>query len=165
MFVALVAGTLALVVQTWAQAHLAPSRAAVVMTMEPVSAAAFAVALGGEVLTGRLLVGGTLALAAMWLADRPSTEPIEELADRLSDLQAYDAARADARSPRGSTTTSVKPCQPAALVSSAASAGATTAGSWSGWSQADSTRRTPALRSFFRSTRATRCSPSRNGST
>ena len=46
---ALVAGAAALVVQTWAQARLAPTRAAVIMTMEPVWAGVFAVLLGGEV--------------------------------------------------------------------------------------------------------------------
>ncbi len=66
---ALVAGAAALVVQTWAQAHLAPARAAVVMTMEPVWAAGFGVALGGEQLGGRVAVGGLLVLAAMYLAE------------------------------------------------------------------------------------------------
>ncbi len=129
LFAALVAGTLALVVQTWAQAHLAPARAAVVMTMEPVWAATFAVLLGGEMLTGRLLVGGSLVLAAMWLAERPSKEPIEGLAERLTDPQAQHAWSEAARSPRGSTTTADRPCQAEALASSAASADATTAGS------------------------------------
>jgi drug/metabolite transporter (DMT)-like permease len=57
-YMALGASALALVAQTWAQAHLAPARAAVVMTMEPVFAAVFAVALGGEAVTARMLVGG-----------------------------------------------------------------------------------------------------------
>jgi drug/metabolite transporter (DMT)-like permease len=39
------------------------------MTMEPVFAAFFAVALGGEVLTTRLLVGGALVLTAMYVAE------------------------------------------------------------------------------------------------
>ena len=49
--IALVAGALSLVAQAWAQAHLTATRAAVVMTMEPVFAASFAVLPGGEVLT------------------------------------------------------------------------------------------------------------------
>ena len=44
VYMALVAGAIALVLQTWAQAHLPPTRAAIVMTMEPVFAALFAVA-------------------------------------------------------------------------------------------------------------------------
>jgi drug/metabolite transporter (DMT)-like permease len=69
VFMALVAGAAALVVQTWAQAHLAPTRAAVIMTMEPVWAGLFAVVLGGEVLGARVLVGGTVVLAAMYLVE------------------------------------------------------------------------------------------------
>lgn len=70
-YVAVVAGALALLVQTWAQAHLAATRAAVIMTMEPVWAAGFAVVLGGEVLGWRVLVGGALVLVAMYLAEQP----------------------------------------------------------------------------------------------
>lgn len=69
LYMALVAGALALLVQTWAQAHMAATRAAIVMTMEPVFAAAFAVALGGEHLTARMVGGGVLVLAAMYLAE------------------------------------------------------------------------------------------------
>lgn len=43
LYMALVAGAFALVAQTWAQAHMSATRAAIVMTMEPVFAAAFAV--------------------------------------------------------------------------------------------------------------------------
>ncbi|RJK94891.1 DMT family transporter [Vallicoccus soli] len=71
LYVALVAGAFALVVQTWAQAHLPPTRAAVVMTLEPVWAAGFAVAFAGEVLGWRTLVGGLLVLAAMYLCEVP----------------------------------------------------------------------------------------------
>ncbi|HSK25505.1 MAG TPA: DMT family transporter [Jiangellales bacterium] len=69
VYMALVAGALALVAQTWAQAHLTATRAAVVMTMEPVFAAFFAVLIGGELLTTRMLVGGTLVLAAMYVVE------------------------------------------------------------------------------------------------
>ncbi|WP_238694465.1 DMT family transporter [Nocardioides daphniae] len=69
LYMALVAGAAALFVQTWAQAHLPPTRCAIIMSMEPVFAAAFAVALGGESLTSRLLVGGALVLAAMLVVE------------------------------------------------------------------------------------------------
>ena len=49
---ALVAGAFALIVQTWAQAHLTPTRAAIAMTMEPVFASTFAVLFGTESVTG-----------------------------------------------------------------------------------------------------------------
>jgi drug/metabolite transporter (DMT)-like permease len=79
LYTALAAGALALVLQTWAQGHLSATRAAVIMTMEPVFAAGFAVALGGENLTLRMLAGGALVLAAMYLVElTPSREPPTE---------------------------------------------------------------------------------------
>jgi drug/metabolite transporter (DMT)-like permease len=83
IYLALIAGALTMVLQTWAQARVEASRAAVIMAMEPVWAAAFAVAFGGESLTGRMIIGGGAILAAMYLvelaperatAERP-TEP------------------------------------------------------------------------------------------
>ncbi|MFL6178036.1 MAG: DMT family transporter [Ornithinibacter sp.] len=73
LYMALVAGALALWAQTWAQAHLTATRAAIVMALEPVFAALFAVTLGGESLTGRMLVGGALVVAAMYLVELRST--------------------------------------------------------------------------------------------
>ncbi|RMB61701.1 DMT family transporter [Tessaracoccus antarcticus] len=64
LYTAVIAGALTMLLQTWAQGHLSPTKVAVVMTLEPVFATAFAVALGGETLTGRLLAGGALILAA-----------------------------------------------------------------------------------------------------
>jgi drug/metabolite transporter (DMT)-like permease len=69
LYMALVAGAGAMVMQSWAQAHLPAARAAIVMTTEPVFAAAFAVAFGSDVLTGRMLAGGALVLAAMYLVE------------------------------------------------------------------------------------------------
>jgi drug/metabolite transporter (DMT)-like permease len=57
------------VLQTWAQARVEPARAAVVMAMEPVWAAAFAVAFGGERLTVRMVTGGLAILTAMYLVE------------------------------------------------------------------------------------------------
>jgi len=73
LYMALIAGALALWAQTWAQAHLTATRAAIVMALEPVFAALFAVTLGGESLTGRMLVGGALVVAAMYLVELRST--------------------------------------------------------------------------------------------
>ncbi len=69
LYMAIVAGAAALWAQTWAQAHLTATRAAIVMALEPVFAALFAVALGGETLTGRMLFGGALVVAAMYLVE------------------------------------------------------------------------------------------------
>ena len=65
VYMALVAGALALLAQTWAQAHLAPTRTAIIMSTEPVFAAFFAVLLGGEGVTTRMVAGGLMVLAAM----------------------------------------------------------------------------------------------------
>ena len=69
LYMALVAGAGAMLMQTWAQSHLPATRAAIVMTTEPVFAAAFAVALGSDVLSWRMLLGGGLILAAMYLVE------------------------------------------------------------------------------------------------
>ncbi|MFF1816904.1 DMT family transporter [Kribbella sp. NPDC058245] len=69
VYMALIAGALALIVQTWAQAHLTPTRAAIAMTMEPVFASTFAVLFGSESVTWRMLTGGALVLAAMFLVE------------------------------------------------------------------------------------------------
>ena len=65
LYMALVAGALALLLQTWAQAHLPATSSAIIMTMEPVFAAFFAVLFGGESLTVRMAFGGALVLGAM----------------------------------------------------------------------------------------------------
>ena len=70
---ALIAGAGALWAQTWAQAHLTATRAAIVMALEPVFAAFFAVLLGGETLTRRMLVGGAMVVAAMYLVELKAT--------------------------------------------------------------------------------------------
>lgn len=73
------AGVGAIVVQTWAQKYISAPRAAIVMTMEPVFAATFAVALGGEPLTYRLLIGGSLILFAMVSTEAYSTWRLRRL--------------------------------------------------------------------------------------
>lgn len=80
---ALLATAVAFVVQTWAQAHLSPTRAAVVMTMEPVFAGAFAVLLAREVLGWRTLLGGTLVLVAMVLTEVGPRRGAEGAVERL----------------------------------------------------------------------------------
>lgn len=65
VYMAVVVGALGLLGQTWAQAHLPPTRSAIIMSMEPVFASFFAVWLGGEDLTSRLLLGGGMVLVAM----------------------------------------------------------------------------------------------------
>jgi drug/metabolite transporter (DMT)-like permease len=62
------ATAIAFFIQTWAQTLLAPIRAAIVMTMEPVFAGVFA-AIAGEHLSWRVLAGGALVLAAMYAVE------------------------------------------------------------------------------------------------
>jgi drug/metabolite transporter (DMT)-like permease len=69
LYMAVFAGAAAMIGQTWAQAHLPPTRAAIIMSMEPVFAALFAVLLGGESMTLRMVFGGLLVLAAMLMAE------------------------------------------------------------------------------------------------
>jgi drug/metabolite transporter (DMT)-like permease len=77
VYMAVFAGALALAGQTWAQAHLPPTRSAIIMSMEPVFAAFFAVLLGGELLTGRMLLGGLLVLTAMLIVELAPRRKIE----------------------------------------------------------------------------------------
>jgi drug/metabolite transporter (DMT)-like permease len=77
VYMAVFAGALALAGQTWAQAHLPPTRSAIIMSMEPVFAAFFAVLLGGELLTPRMLVGGMLVLTAMLVVELVPRRRIE----------------------------------------------------------------------------------------
>jgi drug/metabolite transporter (DMT)-like permease len=76
-YMAVFAGALSMLGQTWAQAHLPPTRAAIIMTMEPVFAAFFAVLLGGESLTLRMGLGGLLVLAAMLMVELAPRRRIE----------------------------------------------------------------------------------------
>jgi drug/metabolite transporter (DMT)-like permease len=69
LYMAIFAGAGAMIGQTWAQAHLPPTRAAIIMSMEPVFAALFAVLFGGESATVRMIFGGLLVLAAMLTAE------------------------------------------------------------------------------------------------
>ena len=77
LYMAIVAGALAMLGQTWAQAHLPPTRSAIIMSMEPVFAASFAVALGGEGVTSRLLIGGAMVLAAMLVVELVPRRKVE----------------------------------------------------------------------------------------
>ena len=83
LYMALIAGAAAMAMQVWAQAHLPATRAAIVMTTEPVFAAIFAITFGTDVFGWRMLVGGALVLAAMYVV---------ELAPRRSAALAAEAA-------------------------------------------------------------------------
>ena len=77
LYMALIAGAAAMLAQTWAQSHLPPTRCAIIMSMEPVFAAFFAVLLGGESLTGRMVTGGLMVLAAMLIVELVPRRKVE----------------------------------------------------------------------------------------
>lgn len=66
------ATAVAFFVQTWALSLVSATRAAVVMTMEPVFAGLFAVVIGGNRLTLRTLAGAACILAAMFIINLKS---------------------------------------------------------------------------------------------
>ncbi len=77
LYMAVFAAGLAIAGQTWAQAHLPPTRSAIIMSMEPVFAAFFAVLLGGEHLTLRMLVGGGMVVTAMLVVEIAPRRKVE----------------------------------------------------------------------------------------
>jgi drug/metabolite transporter (DMT)-like permease len=76
LYLGVVAGALTLFLQTWAQSRIDATRAAVIMAMEPVWAALFAVTLGAEHVTPRMVVGGLAILVAMYLVELAPREPV-----------------------------------------------------------------------------------------
>lgn len=73
LYMVTVAGIVTMFLQTWAQGHIPATTAAVVMTFEPVFAALFALVLGAEQLTVRLVMGGSLILIAMLVSESGSS--------------------------------------------------------------------------------------------
>jgi drug/metabolite transporter (DMT)-like permease len=67
IFTAVFATAIAFIIQTWAQAYMGPTEVAVILTMEAVFTAIFAIIFGGERLTLQSTLGGTLVVAAMYL--------------------------------------------------------------------------------------------------
>ena len=67
LFTAVICTAVAFVVQTWSQAHMSATKVAVILTMEVVFAALFAILFGGETLSLRPLFGGVLVLIAMFM--------------------------------------------------------------------------------------------------
>lgn len=66
VFTAIFATAIAFIIQTWSQAHMSSTKVAVILTMEVVFAAIFAVLFGGERLTLQIGLGGALVVSAMY---------------------------------------------------------------------------------------------------
>jgi drug/metabolite transporter (DMT)-like permease len=67
IYTAVICTAVAFVVQTWSQAHMSATKVAVILTMEVVFAALFAIVFGGETLTLRAFIGGVLVMLAMFM--------------------------------------------------------------------------------------------------
>jgi drug/metabolite transporter (DMT)-like permease len=67
IYTAVICTAVAFVVQTWSQAHMTATKVAVILTMEVVFAAFFAIVFGGETLTLRAGLGGVLVMLAMFM--------------------------------------------------------------------------------------------------
>jgi drug/metabolite transporter (DMT)-like permease len=81
LFTALFATVLAFIVQTWAQSIISTTTVAVLLTTEVLFAAIFSVATGTESLTTRLVLGGVLVTAGLYLillTDRSTAVPREK---------------------------------------------------------------------------------------
>jgi drug/metabolite transporter (DMT)-like permease len=73
LLTALAASAFGFAVQTWAQSHLHAVRVAVVLTMEPVFAGLFGVAIGGDHLGVRIVLGALCVIAAMLVVESAQT--------------------------------------------------------------------------------------------
>jgi len=67
LFTAVFATAAAFIIQTWSQAHMSAVKVAVILTMEVVFAALFAIIFGGESLTLQSSIGGMSVVTAMYL--------------------------------------------------------------------------------------------------
>lgn len=67
IFTAVACTAVAFVIQTWSQAHMSTTKVAVILTMEVVFAAIFAILFGGERLTPQKALGGVLVVMAMFV--------------------------------------------------------------------------------------------------
>lgn len=67
VFTAVFATAIAFIIQTWSQAHMSAIKVAVILTMEVVFAALFAILFGGESLTLQSTLGGSMVITAMYL--------------------------------------------------------------------------------------------------
>ena len=67
IYTAIFASAFAFIIQTWVQSFMSATSVGIILTMEYIFAALFGVWLGHEALTVRVLVGGSLVIAAMYI--------------------------------------------------------------------------------------------------
>ena len=109
LYTAVLASIGVLFLQSWAQQHLSAATTAIIMALEPIFATLFAIGFGGEPVTARLLIGGTLIIVAILLA----TVGVPGEAELLSEQPDADAGPADVPDP-GSGTAAAPPGNPSA---------------------------------------------------
>lgn len=69
LYAAVCSGAISLFLQTWGQARVSATRAAVIMTIEPVFAALTAVVFASQEMSIRIILGGALIVAAMYVVE------------------------------------------------------------------------------------------------
>ena len=69
VLLAILASSLGFFAQTWVQSHVSATRAAIILTMEPVFAGIAGVTIGTDDLTPKLIVGALCILIAMYLVE------------------------------------------------------------------------------------------------
>lgn len=74
IYTAVACTAIAFMVQTWSQAHMSPTKVAVILTMEVVFSAVFALLLTNETLNLRQFIGGVLIVTAMFAIVMKSEE-------------------------------------------------------------------------------------------
>ncbi len=77
LYTAIICTAMAFMIQTWSQAHMTPTKVAVILTMEVVFAAIFALLFGGESLSTQALIGGILVVIAMFAIVIKGEESVE----------------------------------------------------------------------------------------
>lgn len=83
LYLAVVATCVGFAVQAWAQSGLSATRAAVVMTLEPVFVAAIAAAVGDEHLSAAAIAGGLVVVASMFVAELGPRECCDAMSPRV----------------------------------------------------------------------------------
>jgi len=84
VFLAVFASAIAFSIQTWSQSHMDPTRAAVILSFEPVFAGIFGVWVAGDDFTWRVALGGALILGAMYLVElgpKHNDEAVKDLSN------------------------------------------------------------------------------------
>ena len=84
-YLAIICGTLTTFMQSWGQARVESTRAAVIMCTEPVWAVVLALWFGFESLTPQVVIGGSLVVLALMLCVWPGTRArvIDTLVEEL----------------------------------------------------------------------------------